>query len=94
MQILMSFQSIEDGQKMPKVIALAQSERTHHINHSRCGTSYYMLWGTSDDFMKSGIQQLKTKNDRNVGLNQALKSFNMAVQSMKFITFSKIKETI
>lgn len=59
-------------------------------NQGKVVTHYYLVWGTDDNFVESGLQHLTTKSGRKVTLKSALKIFNDAKNATEFVNFSKV----
>jgi hypothetical protein len=90
-EILMSYQRLEDGEELPRVIALgASTQRAYNKKNGQKVWNYYLIWGVDDRFEESGFQLLTTRSGRKVSFKSAIKIFNDARVATEFVNFSRI----
>ena len=106
LEILVSFQRTENGNDLPKHVALAKGKTypytdykwgqditTYKTCYSKTGSitqTYYLLWSDNDDFTTSGSTYLQTLSGRKMSFKSALKIFNELVKATEFVEFKKI----
>ena len=106
LEILVSFQRTENGNDLPKHVALAkgitypytdykygQDITTYKTSYNKTGNivqTYYLLWSDNNDFTTSGSTYLQTLSGRKMSFKSALKIFNQLVKATEFVEFKKI----
>jgi|GEM_PF-1944016 hypothetical protein len=104
LEILVSFQRTENGNDLPKHVALAKGTtrpsyepKTDKIwyktSYSPVGnivSTYYLLWADNNDFATSGSTYLQTSSGRKMSFKSALKIFNELIKATEFVSFKKL----
>lgn len=94
LEILVSFQRTENGNDLPKHVALARQDiTTYKTSYNKTGnivSTYYLLWADNNDFTTSGSTYLQTLSGRKMSFKSALKIFNQLIKATEFVTFKKL----